>query len=96
MLAEGECALPKALAAVSLRVLLSKRSLSSSSSLGLERGETVGADPCLNVLEALQFELGLVLGGRGGLHFNVFNCLLVGFGLLWLYWTLGLLLLFHT
>jgi hypothetical protein len=40
--------------------------------------------------------LGLVLGGRGRLHFNVFNCLLVGFGLLWLHWTLGLLLLFHT
>ena len=64
------------------------------SSLRLHRGVTVGADSRFHILEALQLELRLVLGGSCGLHLDVFNGSLVGLGLLGLHWTLGLLLLF--
>ena len=69
---------------------------SASRSLGLNRWVAVSADARINVLEALQLELGFVLRCRSGLHLDEFNSFLMGTGLLRLDHTFRLLLLIAT
>jgi hypothetical protein len=53
----------------------------------------VSADARVNVLETLELELGLILGGSGLFHLNEFDSFLVGFSFLGLWHSLSLLLL---
>jgi hypothetical protein len=53
----------------------------------------VSGDAWVDILEALELKLGLVLIGSRRLHLDEFNCLLVSLGLLRLRHALALLLL---
>ena len=56
----------------------------------------VSGDARVHILEALKFELGLVLRGSGRLHLDELNCFLVSLCLLGLGHTFGLLSLLRN